>query len=61
MSVINIEEAKMQVDRKGFLDVAVDPGLDLFSEIGLRRKQHARKPASLFLPVFISWLKQLKY
>jgi quinolinate synthase len=38
MSVINIEEAKMQVDRKGFLDVAVDPSLDLFFEIERLKK-----------------------
>ena len=31
MAVINIEEAKMQVDRKGYLDLPVDPTLDLFS------------------------------
>ncbi|HEY4966852.1 MAG TPA: quinolinate synthase NadA [Puia sp.] len=34
MAVVNnIEEAKMQVNRKGFLDVVVDPALDLFAEI----------------------------
>jgi quinolinate synthase len=33
MSVINIEEARMQVSRKGWLDLPVDPSLDLFSEI----------------------------
>jgi quinolinate synthase len=42
MSVINIEEAKMQVNRKGFLDVAVDPALDLFAEIEkLKKKKNA--------------------
>ena len=39
MAVINIEEAKMQVDRKGYLDVAVDPSLDLFSEIDRLKKE----------------------
>ena len=39
MAVINIEEAKMQVDRKGFLDIAVDPALDLFSEIERLKKE----------------------
>jgi quinolinate synthase len=39
MAVINIEEAKMQVDRKGYLDVAVDPALDLFSEIERLKKE----------------------
>jgi len=39
MSVINIEEAKMQVDRKGYLDIAVDPALDLFSEIDRLKKE----------------------
>jgi quinolinate synthase len=33
MAVINIEKAKMEIDRKGFLDVPVDPTLDLFEEI----------------------------
>ena len=39
MAVINIEEAKMQVDRKGYLDIAVDPSLDLFSEIERLKKE----------------------
>jgi len=39
MAVINIEEAKMQVDRKGFLDISVDPSLDLFSEIERLKKE----------------------
>src|SRR4030095_3842358 len=42
MSVINIEKAKMEVNRKGFLDVAVDPTLDLFAEIErLKKKKNA--------------------
>jgi quinolinate synthase len=39
MAVVNIEEAKMQVSRKGFLDLAVDPSLDLFSEIERLKKE----------------------
>ena len=39
MAVINIEEAKMQVSRKGFLDVSVDPALDLFQEIEKLKKE----------------------
>jgi quinolinate synthase len=39
MAVINIEEAKMQVDRKGFLDLVVDPTLDLFAEIEKLKKE----------------------
>jgi quinolinate synthase len=39
MAVINIEEAKMQVDRKGYLDIAVDPALDLFSGIERLKKE----------------------
>jgi quinolinate synthase len=39
MPVINIEEAKMQIDRKGYLDIAVDPALDLFSEIERLKKE----------------------
>jgi quinolinate synthase len=39
MAVINIEEAKMQVDRKGYLDITVDPALDLFSEIERLKKE----------------------
>ena len=39
MAVINIEEARMQIDRKGYLDVPVDPALDLFSEIEKLKKE----------------------
>src|SRR5579863_4363779 len=39
MAVINIEEAKMQVNRKGYLDIGVDPALDLFSEIERLKKE----------------------
>ena len=39
MAVINIEEARMQVDRKGYLDITVDPALDLFSEIDRLKKE----------------------
>ena len=38
MEVINIEKAKMNIDRNGFLDVAVDPSLDLFAEIERLKK-----------------------
>jgi quinolinate synthase len=42
MAVINIEEAKMQIDHKGYLDIAVDPALDLFLEIErLKKEKHA--------------------
>jgi quinolinate synthase len=42
MSVINIEKAKMEIDRKGFLDVSVDPTLDLFEEIArLKNEKNA--------------------
>jgi quinolinate synthase len=39
MAVINIEDARMQVDRKGFLDIVVDPALDLFTEIEKLKKE----------------------
>jgi quinolinate synthase len=39
MAVVNIGEAKMQVDRKGFLDIPVDPSLDLFEEIERLKKE----------------------
>jgi quinolinate synthase len=39
MAVINMAEAKMLVDRKGFLDVDVDPSLDLFAEIEKLKKE----------------------
>lgn len=39
MTVMNIEEAKMQVDQKGFLDIPVNPGLDLFAEIKRLKKE----------------------
>jgi quinolinate synthase len=39
MPVINIEKAKMEVDRKGWLDLPVDPSLDLFQEIEKLKKE----------------------
>ncbi len=39
MSVINIEEAECSVTRKGFLDIEVDPALDLFAEIEKLKKE----------------------
>jgi len=39
MPVINIEKAKMEVDRKGWLDLPVDPSLDLFREIEKLKKE----------------------
>ncbi len=39
MAVINIEEAKNKVQQVGFLDVDIDPGLDLFSEIERLKKE----------------------
>ena len=42
MAVINIEEARMRVNQKGFLDVPVDPSLDLFDAIEkLKKKKNA--------------------
>jgi quinolinate synthase len=39
MAVINIADAKLRVNQKGFLDVAVDPSLDLFAEIKKLKKE----------------------
>jgi len=39
MAVINIEEAKKKVEQVGFLDVDIDPGIDLFEEIGRLKKE----------------------
>jgi quinolinate synthase len=39
MAVINIKEAKMQVDQKGWLDLPVNPSLDLFEEIDRLKKE----------------------
>lgn len=39
MAVINIEEAKRKVQQVGFLDVDIDPGLDLFGEIERLKKE----------------------
>lgn len=42
MAIINIEEAKKNVQRAGFLDVDIDPRLDLFDEINrLKREKNA--------------------
>ena len=40
MAVINIDpEKKLQVTRRGFLDIAVDPDIDLFKEIKRLKKE----------------------
>ncbi len=39
MAVINIDQARMEVSRKGFLDVSIDPELDLFEEIARLKKE----------------------
>lgn len=39
MSEINIEAAKKNVDRVGFLDVAIDPESDLFEEVKRLKKE----------------------
>ncbi len=36
---INIAKAKGELERKGFLDIDLDPSLDLFSEIGRLKKE----------------------
>jgi quinolinate synthase len=42
MAVINIEEAKLQLARKGYLDLPVNPSLDLFAEIqNLKKEKNA--------------------
>src|SRR5215831_2153889 len=39
MKIAEIDLAKMQVDKKGFLDIEIDPTLDLFSEIERLKKE----------------------
>lgn len=39
MAVINMEEAKKNVSRVGFLDIEIDPTLDLFHEIERLKKE----------------------
>lgn len=39
MAVTNIEEAKANVEQKGFLDIDIDPSLDLFAEIEKLKKE----------------------
>ena len=39
MADINIAVAKSQVQQKGFLDVEIDPTLDLFHEIERLKKE----------------------
>lgn len=42
MEVINMEKAKSEINKKGFLDLEVDPSLDLFAEIEkLKREKNA--------------------
>src|ERR1035438_7157363 len=39
MAVINIDQARMEVSRKGFLDISIGPELDLFEEIARLKKE----------------------
>ncbi|HVZ96794.1 MAG TPA: quinolinate synthase NadA [Chitinophagaceae bacterium] len=39
MAIINIDEAKRNLEKKGFLDVDIDVNLDLFSEIERLKKE----------------------
>jgi quinolinate synthase len=39
MKISEIDLARMQVDQKGFLDIEIDPTLDLFSEIERLKKE----------------------
>src|SRR5690242_12722566 len=39
MKIAGIDVAKMQVDQKGFLDIEIDPTLDLFLEIERLKKE----------------------
>jgi quinolinate synthase len=39
MDRINVEEAKNKIDEKGYLDISIDPALDLFSEIEKIKKE----------------------
>lgn len=39
MKISGIDLARMQVDQKGFLDIEIDPTLDLFSEIERLKKE----------------------
>ncbi len=42
MTVINIEQAKLEVNKNGFLDVAIDPSVNLFDAIEkLKEKKNA--------------------
>ena len=49
-----IKEAKLRLTQKGYLDVEVDPGLDLVAEINKLKKQKTRKHSATVL------LKRLK-
>ena len=39
MAVINMEEARKNVSKRGFLDIEIDPTLDLFHEIERLKKE----------------------
>src|SRR5205809_922113 len=39
MAIINIAEAKADIDNKGFLDIDIDVNLDIFSEIERLKKE----------------------
>lgn len=39
MEVINIENRALEIERKGFLDMEIDPTLDLFHEIEVLKKE----------------------
>ena len=44
---INITAAKNKVQQKGFLDIEVDPTIDLFYEIEKLKKNHQKEKQSL--------------
>lgn len=42
MGLMNIEEARLNINRTGFLDIEIDPSLDLFDEIRrIKKDKHA--------------------
>ena len=50
MEVVNIEAAQKKVHERGFLDVDIDPSLDLFKEIEKLKKEKKRHHPGTLLP-----------
>ncbi len=59
--VIDIAEARANVEKIGFLNVEVEPTIDVFAELERLKKEKQRMRISLYLPGYTLWRKRQKY